>query len=393
MNNIITMRRLVEIMAQQSKIPAGQIDHFLKCFTSLIAETLADGQPVCINGVGQFAIAADKSITFKPDENLARDVNSPFDIFEPEQLAEGITVEELDSPLRETSQSEPVIEPAQRAQNEPSSVSVADDAPVDKYPDKPKPEPRIEPMVEPTPEHEPVITQVLKPQSEPKTTPVAIQTAQEPEYAEEKAYDEYADEYSETRFPTFWTLIGLLVGLILGIGIGYFMHDPIEKLLEPSLDEEQVEYTESVEDGIGITEPYDDSLLSSDDTLSQSVEEVAAVAEVVDEKPTVAAEPEKPADQAPAQNAPNASTAEVKYEIVKPGTSLANLAKKYYGERSYWVYIFLENQNVIKNPNRVPQGAKLVIPPLEKYATQSTQAEKLEAARKKVSEVLSEYPN
>lgn len=355
MNNIITMRRLVEIMAQQSGIPAEQIDRFLKNFTALIAETLAGRQSASINGVGEFSVAANGKIMFKPDEALAKDINSPFDIFQPEVLADSITVEQLNQPLS--------TEPA--------------------APEVPQPEPAAEPELEPEPEPEPQPAPVPLPEATIASEPAQAkpepqqyeESCEEEQYEESYAEEPYAEDYREAKFPAFWTIIGLLVGLILGIGIGFFMHDPIEKLLEPSLEDEQTEIIEAEEMDFDMAEPADAAPAVDDAATTQQ-----------------AAQPAVADTDTLAQNA-NPQASEVKYETVKPGTSLANLAKKHYGERSYWVYIYLENQKAIKNPNRIPQGTRLVIPPIEKYATQATQAERLDAARKKVSEVLSKYPN
>ncbi len=395
MNNIITMRRLVDIMAGQSGIPADQVERFLKAFTSLVAETIAEGGSVSINGVGEFSLAAGRRVAFRPDAQLAKDINSPFDIFQPEELATDITVEQLSRPVAEATEAAEAAKATEvgalaETMVEPATVeqTVTVDVPEPLPEPEPEPEPELEP--EPEPEPEPELEPEPDPEPEPEIVaepehdPIAAVFAQKDEESDEYdgAYEDggYDEDYQESKFPIFWTLIGLLVGLLLGVGIGFFMHDPIEKMLEPSLDAEHVAAVEAEEEDFDMMEPEMEVMTVEEGALEPAGEPVAA--------PAVASEPEKPASQPSATEASN-----VTYETVKPGTSLANLAKKHYGERSYWVYIYLENQNVIKNPNRVPQGTRLVIPPLEKYATQATQAEKLEAARKKVSEVLSKYPN
>ena len=49
------------------------------------------------------------------------------------------------------------------------------------------------------------------------------------------------------------------------------------------------------------------------------------------------------------------------------GRSLYSYAKEYYGQKMFWVYIYIENTAIIKDPNRIPLGTKLVIPDLSKF--------------------------
>ncbi len=68
------------------------------------------------------------------------------------------------------------------------------------------------------------------------------------------------------------------------------------------------------------------------------------------------------------------SIVEVSKEEPKPeevvlgmGKTLRLLSLEKYGHREFWIYIYLDNKNKIENPNNVPVGTKLVIPPKEKY--------------------------
>lgn len=52
-------------------------------------------------------------------------------------------------------------------------------------------------------------------------------------------------------------------------------------------------------------------------------------------------------------------------EELKPGMSLAQLARKHYGITEFWVYIYEANADRIKNPNRLPDGLTVMIPRLD----------------------------
>nr|WP_321522402.1 AAA family ATPase [uncultured Macellibacteroides sp.] len=48
--------------------------------------------------------------------------------------------------------------------------------------------------------------------------------------------------------------------------------------------------------------------------------------------------------------------------VIEPGTRLTLLAQKYYGNKVFWVYIYMANNEVITNPNQVAVGTKVRIP-------------------------------
>lgn len=52
---------------------------------------------------------------------------------------------------------------------------------------------------------------------------------------------------------------------------------------------------------------------------------------------------------------------------ISSGRSLYSYAKEYYGQKMFWVYIYIENAKIIKDPNRISLGTKLVIPDLSKF--------------------------
>lgn len=49
------------------------------------------------------------------------------------------------------------------------------------------------------------------------------------------------------------------------------------------------------------------------------------------------------------------------YVVIHPAENLMTLAKKYYGHKSFWVYIYKDNRDVIKNPDDITVGKSLRI--------------------------------
>ena len=52
-------------------------------------------------------------------------------------------------------------------------------------------------------------------------------------------------------------------------------------------------------------------------------------------------------------------------EHIRPGSRLAQIARRWYGEPEYWVYIYEANADKIANPQQVPVGLLVMIPDLE----------------------------
>lgn len=51
-----------------------------------------------------------------------------------------------------------------------------------------------------------------------------------------------------------------------------------------------------------------------------------------------------------------------KFHIVSQGQTLSGISKKYYGTEAKWSVIFQANRDVIKDPDRLKPGLKLLIP-------------------------------
>lgn len=76
---------------------------------------------------------------------------------------------------------------------------------------------------------------------------------------------------------------------------------------------------------------------------------------------------------------------------LKRGETLRLLSEKYYGNRTFWVYIYEENKNVITNPNGLYVGMKLVIPSKAKYGIDANNTESLRKAKQLENELYSQF--
>ncbi|MBO5345580.1 MAG: HU family DNA-binding protein [Paludibacteraceae bacterium] len=67
--------------------------------------------------------------------------------------------------------------------------------------------------------------------------------------------------------------------------------------------------------------------------------------------------------------------------ILNGGKRLTLVSFEFYGHKDYWVYIYEANRDVIKNPNTVRAGIKLVIPKLPEELIDAKNPETIEYAR------------
>lgn len=147
MNEKIPLRRFAACVASHSDMDAAEAEEFIKSLFATIANGLRTGEPVSVPGLGEFRLThnPDDPVAFIPETAWADEVNAPFAMFEPVELADGIT----DTQLAEAEQTEPRIvtaaypsgkSPEQETHSEPEAVVE-------------QPSPRNQ---EPAPAHEPV---------------------------------------------------------------------------------------------------------------------------------------------------------------------------------------------------------------------------------------------
>lgn len=74
--------------------------------------------------------------------------------------------------------------------------------------------------------------------------------------------------------------------------------------------------------------------------------------------------------------------------VVEAGTRLTLLSLSYYGDKVFWVYLYIANRDVIKDPNRVPAGASLRIPMPDRYRIDAADKESVARATKLQREIL-----
>ncbi len=82
------------------------------------------------------------------------------------------------------------------------------------------------------------------------------------------------------------------------------------------------------------------------------------------------------------------SLPEVKKIRLVDGKTLRLLAEDLFGNREFWVYIYLENKSLINNPNRVAAGTELIVPDRTKYDINATDPVSVARAKNQGNKIL-----
>lgn len=108
MNNKIPFGRFAAMVAKITGKSETGTEAFLKDFFNIIAETVVAGEKVKIKGLGTFSPSGNPEhpVDFTPADEMARAINSPFELFSAEELAPDVTesILSVDEPQQELRQ-------------------------------------------------------------------------------------------------------------------------------------------------------------------------------------------------------------------------------------------------------------------------------------------------
>jgi len=69
-------------------------------------------------------------------------------------------------------------------------------------------------------------------------------------------------------------------------------------------------------------------------------------------------------------------------EVVQPGSRLAQIARRHYGQMEFWVFIYEANQDKIADPNNLPAGIEIEIPDLSVRLSEMNETQAMEEAQR-----------
>lgn len=187
---IVSMHELSARLDAGVNCGADVAGNFLREFSTVVSQGLAADGRVHIDGLGEFKTVIDvtgnTTVEFAPDSALAGSVNAPFAMFEPVELADSITDDELnterDIAMTEVAETpaagpeiapEPANEPEPATEAEPANEPVATESAGTLPPPLPPRFTRKEQVVadEPEPEIAPEPESVIEPEPAPEPAP------------------------------------------------------------------------------------------------------------------------------------------------------------------------------------------------------------------------------
>ncbi|MDE6702593.1 MAG: hypothetical protein K2K00_02825, partial [Muribaculaceae bacterium] len=296
---------------------------------------------VTIKGRGTFTRTseAEQSIVFTIDPELAAAVNQPFEMFEPIAVGDADISEPMIADVPENTSETPI----ETSVNQSKESIIKTDTVVDE---------KQETATTPTPPDSQIETQSTQYYEEYKGIPLEM-------------------EVSSPRNHTLtWSILAFLTGLILGAVMAYFGYDSLCNLF--GNNENYNEYLKP--------EPCVTSAVESVETLV--VEEV-----IEDTVPESKAETEP---TAPKELPWIKAEAQV-FDTVTPNRFLTTMARQYYNQMEYWVFIYEANSDKLGNPNKIKPGTRVIIPARSDFEPEGSREQTLARAKSLASDIYNRF--
>lgn len=155
---------------------------------------------------------------------------------------------------------------------------------------------------------------------------------------------------------TLHIVIASLLSLVAGLAIGYFANN--------RLNLSHIKNVNIEAEGVNVI-----SKTEAKEGKSATADSLASVA--AGHSDSIPADTVSPG-QGPTAVEPEAKTVEtpraaIVTDTVKANRYLTTMARRHYGKKIFWVYIYEENKNIIDDPDHIAPNTVVVIPPAEKY--------------------------
>lgn len=399
MNSKITLVELARLMAQATSSTSRVCELFLRELFTTVSQALIDGENVKVKGIGTFKVTPVKprksvnvttgdpmeikgynKVSFTPDKKLAEALNQPFAQFETVFLNDEVS----DEKLAEIDAQYPSVFNENNGDSTPTAVPEDSDHRVNVPAQEQLPEPDPEPVAEPEPIPEPPITPESESASAAEVEPVGLKALAAfgvpvgPETEQEPPKPAWEPEKSpEVSVPAVEPESRpILDSAPEQDDVEDDFYRPAPRNTYTPTQEQLTKYRSSKNRrwlwllpalllvGVLIW------LFGRGGGKGENSQEGAAI-----EMADTIAEVEEPA----------VITDTVTTQIV-----LSTLSDKYYDSPWFWVYIYEENKAIINDPNNVPPGTAVVIPPAEKYGIDASDPASLKKAQRRSWEILTQ---
>ena len=355
-NRVLVLQDIVKALSHETDTSEALCQSFIKELFAIVAERLMDGESVTLKGVGRFDVNGGE-VRFVADPDTAAAINSAFDCFEAIELADDF---DGDEPVAEDVTPDAAEEEAATTVDETAGTEdVADENPDDGAEPEEK-ESQTDGLEESEADSEEVKEEDTA-ETDADDETVAEETAEEEteetaEEAEETVEEEYDDEPQPKRGGCRFAwgfLAGFVTAAVVAAVAWFCLFGVVKK-------------------------PSSQPAVIADDTAK-----VAAV----DSDSTAAVEkPQEQSEEKTAEPEKESKKAEQTFKVTNTAY-LSNISRKFYGHYAFWVYIYLDNKDIITDPDNLPVGAELRIPAPEKYGIDKNNPESIRRAEIKALEI------
>lgn len=355
-NRVLVLQDIVKALSHETDTSEALCQSFVKELFAIVAERLMDGESVTLKGVGRFDVDGGE-VRFVADPDTAAAINSAFDCFEAIELADDF---DGDEPVAEDVTPDAVEEESATTADETAGTEdVADESPADgvEPEEKESQTDELEESEADSEENKEECTAETDADDETVTEETAEEETEETaEEAEETVEEEYDDEPQPKRGGCRFAwgfLAGFVTAAVVAAVAWFFLFGVVKK-------------------------PLSQPAVIADDTAKVAAadsDSTAAVEKPQEQSEEKTAEPEK-----------ESKKAEQTFKVTNTAY-LSNISRKFYGHYAFWVYIYLDNKDIITDPDNLPVGAELRIPAPEKYGIDKNNPESIKRAEIKALEI------
>ena len=355
-NRVLVLQDIVKALSHETDTSEALCQSFVKELFAIVAERLMDGESVTLKGVGRFDVDGGE-VRFVADPDTAAAINSAFDCFEAIELADDF---DGDEPVAEDETPDAAEEEAATTADETvGTEDVADENPADgaEPEEKESQTDGLEESEADSEEEKEEDTAETDADDETVTEETAEEETEETaEEAEETVEEEYDDEPQPKRGGCRFAwgfLAGFVTAAVVAAVAWFCLFGVVKK-------------------------PSSQPAVIADDTAK-----VAAA----DSDSTAAVEkPQEQSEEKTAEPDKESKKAEQTFKVTNTAY-LSNISRKFYGHYAFWVYIYLDNKDIITDPDNLPVGAELRIPAPEKYGIDKNNPESIKRAEIKALEI------
>lgn len=332
---VFVLPELVSALSKDTNTSQALCETFVKELFSLFADKLVNGENVSFKGIGVFSIKGNE-ISFIPEDSFSQTVNSAFECFSPIILADGYNPESDETDdfncQRDSLKSE-IEMPTEKSESEDESKETDDLLPV-----------ITKPIL--------VDESVNDMNEESRIDGNNAQNENESDSCVDSDNALIVGENKRCRFGYWWGVVsgGIVGGLIASLAFLIVGKHDINK----AVNKETITIIDTI---------YPEDIVKDDD--SKSIVTVNS------------------------ENVDNNSEKGSQTFVVTKTAYLSNISRKFYGSYVFWVYIYLENKDIIKDPDNLPVGETITIPSPEKYGIDKDNPESVRRAELKALEIKS----